>query len=234
MKKTITTAAFGTILTLGTASAVVTTINLTDVGAITGVSSIGTFVTDTAASSGSPSTTATFTISDLDLVGDGTFNDSFTFITTVAVGGIAGNIGLNDNLYQHKNSTSNNLLNGADETLTVTINAGSVILGDAGGPATSIVFNGFTAIRLASATASEGMIYTDPDPDVVIKGTQTYTLASPDLDGFTVSGFGPAGTTNQVRLGGSDFSYTITSVPEPTSATLLGFGGLALILRRRK
>jgi len=48
---------------------------------------------------------------------------------------------------------------------------------------------------------------------------------------FTFTGGG--GTHNE-NAGGSNFTATFTTVPEPSSTALLGLGGLALILRRRK
>lgn len=48
---------------------------------------------------------------------------------------------------------------------------------------------------------------------------------------FTFSG---GGGTHHANAGGSNFTATFTTVPEPSSAALLGLGGLALIMRRRK
>ncbi|MFK7911084.1 MAG: PEP-CTERM sorting domain-containing protein [Akkermansiaceae bacterium] len=48
-----------------------------------------------------------------------------------------------------------------------------------------------------------------------------------------IAGIQAGGSANGVRLDGLEWSFT-TAVPEPSSTALLGLGGLALILRRRK
>lgn len=54
---------------------------------------------------------------------------------------------------------------------------------------------------------------------------------------YTLEIFYRASTNEGDRFsnnGGSDYTATFTVVPEPSSAALLGLGGLALIMRRRK
>ena len=42
------------------------------------------------------------------------------------------------------------------------------------------------------------------------------------------------GANDAVGVRDLDFSITVSSIPEPSTAALLGLGGLSLILRRRK
>jgi len=52
--------------------------------------------------------------------------------------------------------------------------------------------------------------------------------------GGSISTAGLFTTTGGVRLKDIDVSFDVVTVPEPSSSALLGLGGLALILRRRK
>lgn len=77
-------------------------------------------------------------------------------------------------------------------------------------------------------------------------GNATFTVSSDILSGLSngahtlevFSSITTNGTDAAVTIfnnnGGSNYSATFTVVPEPSSAALLGLGGLALILRRRK
>jgi len=227
--KNITTTALTALLTIGAANAAVTSINFTEVDGDTGAADKGTFTVTTAASNGATSV-AQFTVSDLDLTGDGSANDSFTFETIVTASGDAGTVQVNAGDYGH-NGNGNNQINGIGELLTYNVQNTAVSFGDNNASLDSIDFNGFTAIWLDRAGNSEGFIYTDDGTQYLASGQKT--LAAADLDGFTVSGI-DTNANNRVRIGGADFSYTITAVPEPSSAALLGLGGIALILRRRK
>ena len=61
-----------------------------------------------------------------------------------------------------------------------------------------------------------------------------HTLAVRYESDFTFTGGGGGSGTYNENAGGSNFTATFTTVPEPSSTALLGLGGLALILRRRK
>ena len=56
------------------------------------------------------------------------------------------------------------------------------------------------------------------------------------IEGTKVTGFGDTNAVNgkYIKFTGSDTAGSLALVPEPSSATLLGLAGLALILRRRK
>ncbi len=56
------------------------------------------------------------------------------------------------------------------------------------------------------------------------------TTAGPGTDFLSITS--DSGTA--ARHAGLNIEYTVTAIPEPSSAALLGLGGLALILRRRK
>ena len=64
-------------------------------------------------------------------------------------------------------------------------------------------------------------------PGLLMTGTFTADATTQD---FTTSGFESTG----VSIGSQLNAITLYEVPEPSSAALLGLGGLALILRRRK
>lgn len=59
-------------------------------------------------------------------------------------------------------------------------------------------------------------------------GSGTFTLSAETYDTFFESG------TYTAPLNGGDYVINIAPVPEPSSTALLGLGGLALFLRRRK
>jgi len=56
------------------------------------------------------------------------------------------------------------------------------------------------------------------------------------IEGTQVWGLGSANAVNgkYLEFSGSNTAGSLTLVPEPSSAALLGLGGLALLLRRRK
>ncbi len=68
------------------------------------------------------------------------------------------------------------------------------------------------------------------DPQEVAMGLSTSGLVT----GFTVSNVDTDGTGQAFNVGGVGIQFDVVAVPEPTSAALLGLGGLALITRRKR
>ena len=93
------------------------------------------------------------------------------------------------------------------ETLNFVITAGTITLGG-GGTAPTVTNNGYQSF-FASGTA-----------------TDDFAVGTTD---FTVTGGATA-----ARVDRFDANFSFIPVPEPSSAALIGLGGLALILRRRK
>jgi hypothetical protein len=80
---------------------------------------------------------------------------------------------------------------------------------------------------------SGGVITTGANPVMVFYNSADATYVTSTLIGL---GSSVGGSEGALQLTGqvSDISFEPTAVPEPSSTALLGLGGLALILRRRK
>lgn len=134
-------------------------------------------------------------------------------------------------------SFKNNSTDVTAHTLHYSINGGSfqtVALnfqwnnGDAGAPAG--LNNGGDQQWGGDVTGSNASFTVSSD---VIAGLANGTYTVDVFSSITTNGVNAAGTINNDN-GGSNYTATFTVVPEPSSAALLGLGGLALILRRRK
>lgn len=88
-----------------------------------------------------------------------------------------------------------------------------------GGTTQLIAFN--SAANLASATV---------DGAITVTGLTEYSGSEDDLY-IALNG---VGSNNRFGINGLQVTYIGTAIPEPTSTALLGLGGLALIMRRRK
>ncbi|BDS07209.1 hypothetical protein NT6N_22490 [Oceaniferula spumae] len=66
------------------------------------------------------------------------------------------------------------------------------------------------------------------------RATPNWVFFDVDLDGATSGKFGIETQQRLSTQGGGFTGFTIDAVPEPSTTALLGLGGLALIMRRRK
>lgn len=89
----------------------------------------------------------------------------------------------------------------------------------------------FSGLNLDTSTEYYIRGIVDADADVAI-GSVGDTLARHRLRTVSPSTIG--GATHNGSNNDYDMRITVNAVPEPSSAALLGLGGLALILRRRK
>ncbi len=90
--------------------------------------------------------------------------------------------------------------------------------------------NDFTHISTGGGSSIEGSVSTR-----IGGATQSTTWeALWDANMLQFDGGNSGSFSDHFTTSGTGADYTLTSVPEPSSAALLGLGGLALILRRRK
>lgn len=163
--------------------------------------------------------TLTATANDFDIFGD---TNSYDLVMTIVITGngisVPSNgivqLGLGDSVSY------------ATPTLTIyeagTLNVASNVTVDA--------FNGFFDARTSIFGVSDTGSITNSGATLnqsLVSGLNTYGPTS-DVT-FTNTPGGDAININSISGG-----FTVTAVPEPSSTALLGLGGLALILRRRK
>jgi len=175
----------------------------------------------------------TYTISDLNLDGIGGNDDTVTFnlkLWGTSNGNVATSIDAAYGAWGVNGSRVD-----AGETLKFTMGAAPTVTLGAGAtdPAPTVTFNQFTNFQGLNLATTEvfDITGTTGSDQTGITGNGNYTeftLTQPE-DEFTL-----ATTTGGIRWKNIQTSLTINTVPEPSSAALLGLGGLALILRRRK
>lgn len=105
-----------------------------------------------------------------------------------------------------------------------------------GGSQLSAVLNGsdwrtIEIVGSASGNKTQFDVYYNNNATAAFTKTSNNDTIGSSLD--VISFGGSAGEANRSFDGGID-EFTVTGIPEPSSAALLGLGGLALILRRRK
>ena len=168
------------------------------------------------------------TVSNQDLDGDGMTNDSFSF-TVVATG-----TGPNPRAFNQGVDTSFGMINGV--TFSVANITGMTDQGR------SIVFDGFNG-----ATAGAGL-NGDIDRFVEINGqlvdldsgsTGSFQFITADVDfgspAATVLFDNSGGTSGSIVARAFDLQFSsVSAIPEPSSAALLGLAGAMFVLRRRK
>lgn len=165
-----------------------------------------------------------FTVTGLDLNED-SINDTFSF-TLVADGSAA--IGVNASGYGVNGGGSNGLDTG--ETITFSVTGFNFTSGNVLTDAPAITFNGFTNSDTAFLGAGESALFgavnvlgAEPSPSIPLLNLESFTVAP--------------GAASTLRVADLDFSFdfsTVGAVPEPSSAALIGLGGITLILRRRR
>lgn len=240
MKHT-TSAALAALLTIGSAQAVTIAItgaaNSTDRGASdTGTWTVDELVADdTANAAAAADRTIQYTVSGLTIDADGAADDSVTITLLVTTEGQ--NIQTSGTTANGWLSSGGTTMNSNGEQLTIAFNSISAAL-SGGGSADTLTFDGFTAASWGS-WASGHVAVLNGVSNAYVDGT---TNKSQSTSGNSlVTWFDTAAITGAAddaagswRAESWNFGFTAAVVPEPSSAALLGLGGLALILRRRK
>jgi hypothetical protein len=222
MKKTITVALAGLLSASSAYSATTftfTNIRASDAAGTPTVGSdagAGTVVPSYTGSTGQSATgnAVVLTADNYNLFNDGTLYDIVVDFSITGVG-----LQFNDGVYQ---------LNQAGDTMSY-------------GAASITIFDDTGAIDLTSNFITSFTGYSN----VQVSGFSGSDAGTINGDAITGSGsieFGLSNvqTIDVVRTGGGfnindvNGSFSIDAVPEPSATTLLGLGGLALILRRRK
>ena len=108
------------------------------------------------------------------------------------------------------------------ETMTLTVSVGNY---GGGLTAGDVQLDGFTTLRLGGHGNGEDGTIQHGGADISMTNNDNYNVTG---NAITVVS---EGTYN---IQGYDIQFTVEAVPEPSSTALLGLGGLALILRRRK
>ncbi|MGB0993094.1 MAG: PEP-CTERM sorting domain-containing protein [Akkermansiaceae bacterium] len=242
MKKHILPLSICTFLPLAAAHSAVTTIDL-DLSRAAGTSSrtntshgsISSIVAN-AGSAGGADQSIQYTVTGLTLDSVGTADDSITFTmgllgasTTGAVAGMAASFeywGVND-------GTGTGSLVEPDETLRFDFDGSTISLGAGATETASLVFDGFEGFELLNTSAGETFNITGTTNNNVTNQAHAGQEALNSFTGFENT-FTYGGSNGAMRIGGVRAQVTITTVPEPSSALLLGLGSLAVVMRRRR
>ena len=82
--------------------------------------------------------------------------------------------------------------------------------------------------------AFDGQAFAFPHTGTTIGATLTFSADAPGLASFTISGSPPASVDFEFGTATPGASVSVTIVPEPTTAALLGLGVLAVALKARR
>ena len=185
-----------------------------------------------------------FTLSRIFDFDEGGTDDTLTFtLTRTTYSGAT--INGSDIIVGNVNNGGNNVNwysnFGNADSLQLAVSGISYTSGEADG--TTVVFDGFQGISRNNFTNAAGLgagtteldfhVHTGSVGSTIITnsgGFQDLTSAGNSTNVFFTAEAGSLG----IRLREVDLQFSTVAVPEPSSAVLLGIGGLALILRRRK
>jgi len=170
------------------------------------------------------------------IAGDGGDGVTFTYdiILTGALVRTTAN-GFNDASLGNDYTTTDSFENG--DAFTVEIDITSVTGG-------TVDFDGFSGFTAGAASGADGFLIngvnyrvSGGDEAISNNGYEAFSsnlFAGPDGGTFAATALAQTSTDNGVVLTGLSWEFTTTVIPEPSSTALLGLGGLALILRRRR
>ncbi|MEM6257205.1 MAG: PEP-CTERM sorting domain-containing protein [Planctomycetota bacterium] len=229
------TASLVAVLAVVSTSAQAATVNLTGLDINLQFNANGGNFTDVTAPLGATSATHEFVVTDLDIAGDSTANDTVTFTYDVtATGGVVDLV--SGTLFAYgvngaADPTDNEIDPG--EALTFDNLSASVVFGD---PTTDVLqidsatFTGFTwrfiggDVGETIDVAIDGGLFTQPNGG----GGVASTFDTP-TSAFTVGG-APSG--NGFGIDTIAATFELSAVPEPSSLALLVLGGLAMVRHR--
>jgi len=178
--------------------------------------------------------TVTLNVSGLSIDADGAANDSVSLVFnttgTVDVGGTntaAGLVSIGSGLFGVDDSRID-----VNEQVIIGFNLASSSATLSGGGSSVISLNGFTGFTLNSI-GNDGIVSINGTPDATSTANNNdYTFAStPSITALHTT---DDADINNPRMQKILASVDVIAVPEPSSTILLGLGGVALIMRRRK
>lgn len=241
MKTTQTTALLALALSATAAQAVTIAVTGAANSTAVGSSDFGSFAAtelvadDTANAAAAADRRITYSISGLTIDADGTADDSIFINFLVTTDGQ--NIQTSGATQSGWLSSGGTSMNSNGDQLTIAFESISTTL-SGGGSATNLSFDGFSAVSWGSWAAGHVAVVNGVS-NAYVDGTTDKTQATSGNSLETV--YDTAANTGAAldangswRAEGWNFSVSVDTVPEPSSTALLGLGGLALILRRRK